>query len=81
MFQRMLKVTIAIRSKGDPRTHLDMRQALPVESQSQTLLHWIVNIEVLHTQNILVNIELAQIPDIRQISTLSMDTRGRIRWK
>ena len=39
-----------------------MRQSLPIEDQSFTALHGIIDVEVLHAQNIFIDIELAKVP-------------------
>ena len=41
---------------------LQMRQRLPVQHKPLPALHRVVHIEVLHAQNILVDVQLAQIP-------------------
>jgi len=44
-----------------------MRQRLPVKSQSLSSLHGIIHIKVLHAEDILIDVELTQIPVIRQL--------------
>lgn len=42
--------------------YLDMRQSLTIQNQTFTLLHGIIDVEVLHTEDILVDVQLAKIP-------------------
>ena len=44
-------------------TDFDMCQRLPIKDKAVSTLHRIVNIEVLHAQDIPVNVELAKIPE------------------
>ena len=41
---------------------LQVRQGLPIQHKSLPTLHRVVHIEVLHAQDILVDVQLAQIP-------------------
>jgi hypothetical protein len=57
-------------------TNLNVSQTLSVQHKALTSLHRIVNIEILHAQNILINIQLAKVPvHVSGMSTLSMTMR------
>jgi hypothetical protein len=49
-----------------------MGKSLTVKNEPLTSLHWVIYVEVLHTEDILVNIELAQIP--------GLSLAANIRW-
>ena len=40
-----------------------MRKSLAIKHETLALLHWIIDVEVLHAQDVLVNIERVEVPD------------------
>ncbi len=42
--------------------NLHMRQSLPVQNESLASLHRIVDVEVLHAQDVFVDVERAEVP-------------------
>ena len=47
------------------QTNLQVRQGLPIKYKSLSFLHRIVDIEILHAQNVFINVQLAQVPRSR----------------
>lgn len=61
-YQNVIKISAINRIENVTFTNLDMSQSLPVKYETFTLFHGIINIEVLHAQNFLVDIQLSKIP-------------------
>jgi hypothetical protein len=52
-----------------------VRQGLPIKYKSLSFLHRIVDIEILHAQNVFIDVQLAQVPRSRFDNELSVAWR------
>ena len=61
---------------GVMAAHLDMRESLAIEYKTLTALHGIIYVEILHAQDVLVDVEGVQVPVVRVINDSPQASRS-----